>query len=78
MRNNLQLWHGDSPGDEIGSSVLATSSGFIMMFPQWKSVRYDRSLVLVAQQQFGMISALLKEKTEGVFHSVLERKKKVV
>lgn len=45
-----------------------------MMFPQRKSVRYDRSLVLVAQQQFGMISALLKEKTEGVFHSVLERR----
>lgn len=77
MRNNLRLWQGDSPGDETGSAVLATSSGFIMMFPQRKSVRYDR-IVLVAQQQFGMISALLKEKTEGVFHSVLERGKKVV
>lgn len=43
------------------------------MFPQQKSVRYDRSIVLVAQQQFRMISALLKEKTEGVFHSVSER-----
>lgn len=71
---------GDSPGDEIGRAVLATSSGFITMFPQQKCVRYDRSIVLVAQQQFRMISALLKEKTEGVFHLVSERggKKKVV